>query len=232
MCWPVFIVQYVVCTSGVLFSCCTWIQVTHTACAFSFAGFKSPGNSAHLTQSRSLPVRFGSAPTISRGGLGRSVPAVWSGCLLIGRSPVKEQVMVNFNGILDLAHHQWTNQAQWSSPRYVFMAEGLWNSRGQPEVQWWNGGWAAARGKENLRQRTINLSTNSGCRPSLKTFYFIPSPLISALHLPFSFSLTQYLHHDVLDFLSLSFSFWEWTAASGGWWLGLCVWYRHLSSIF
>ncbi len=54
-----------------------------TACAVSIAGFKQTGNSAHLPQSNTVQVRFR------------------SGCLLIGRSLVKEQVTLNFNEILD-----------------------------------------------------------------------------------------------------------------------------------
>lgn len=62
-------------------ACCSLaapgFRSAHTSCAISFADFKHSGNSAHLTQSRSLPVRFGSAlPITQGGGLGRSVPTV------------------------------------------------------------------------------------------------------------------------------------------------------------
>ncbi len=90
--------------------------------------------------------------------------AVWWGCLPIGRSLAKEQVMVNFNEILNPdTWSQCADEAQW----ILFIFYGRRAEKPQ---------------REKLKgQRPINLSASSVSRPSLKTFYFLPSALLLLL---------------------------------------------------
>lgn len=97
-------------------------------------------------------------------------------------------------------------------------------SKREGELEWKLKGW-----------RPINLSTRSGSRPSLKTFYFLSSPLLSVLHLPFSVSLTQYPHHYVQSpLLSICLMhscslFYVSTNLLSLYLNGLCVWERNCS---
>lgn len=105
----------------------------------------------------------GAHPLLTR----RSVPAVWSGCLIIGCSMVREQVLVNFNGILD------------GDTRTV-----------KPFVKWWRSERRYDRMKvqKGGRIRDWEPATSISSVPNLKPAGFLPSPSLS--NSPFTLSLS------------------------------------------